>query len=86
MQYYAPGHIAVEHADITSIRLTVTYIEFNSSGSEMLVNMGGDHLYLFNTDNGKSMSEIRFPSLSRSRTKHKTFQCKYKPVSVFAVN
>ncbi|KAH1021874.1 hypothetical protein HUJ04_011358 [Dendroctonus ponderosae] len=86
VQYYAPGHIAIDNADISSIRHAVTYIEFNSAGSEMLVNMGGEHLYLFNIENVKPVSEIRFPSLSRSRTKYKTFQCKCKPEECSSYN
>lgn len=46
--YYSPGHIQqkitriVEHDN-----RAITYLTFNDTGDELLVNMGGDHIYLY---------------------------------------
>ncbi|XP_970829.1 WD and tetratricopeptide repeats protein 1 isoform X1 [Tribolium castaneum] len=61
VQYYAPGHLARENAGIMSIKLSVTYIAFNSAGSEMLVNIGGEQIYLFDVNNSRHINELKIP-------------------------
>uniref|UniRef100_A0A6P7FJM8 WD and tetratricopeptide repeats protein 1-like n=1 Tax=Diabrotica virgifera virgifera TaxID=50390 RepID=A0A6P7FJM8_DIAVI len=62
-QYYAPGHLAVENAKMINYKLAVTNISFNSAGSEMLANMGGEHIYLFNVNNSRHISDMQVPPI-----------------------
>ncbi|XP_072380257.1 WD and tetratricopeptide repeats protein 1-like [Diabrotica undecimpunctata] len=62
-QYYAPGHLAVENAKMINYKLAVTNISFNSAGSEMLANMGGEHIYLFNVNNSRHISDMQVPQI-----------------------
>lgn len=61
VQYYAPGHLARDSGGDISYKLAATYIAFNSAGSEMLVNMGGEQIYLFDVDNPRSIHDLRVP-------------------------
>ncbi|XP_060523849.1 WD and tetratricopeptide repeats protein 1-like isoform X2 [Cylas formicarius] len=63
VQYYAPGHLAIEYSNVVSYRLAATYISFNAAGSEMLVNMGGEQIYLFNVNNPRHINEMRIPQV-----------------------
>ncbi|CAH1955481.1 unnamed protein product [Acanthoscelides obtectus] len=56
VQYYAPGHLAVENASATTFKLAATYVSFNAAGSEMLVNIGGEQIYLFDVNNSRFVS------------------------------
>ncbi|XP_066150426.1 WD and tetratricopeptide repeats protein 1-like [Euwallacea fornicatus] len=75
-QYYAPGHLALDNLNTSSSRYVVTYIAFNSSGSEMLVNMGGEQIYLFDVNRERQINEIRFSKLMDSRRKLGVYKCK----------
>lgn len=81
VQYYAPGHLAIDNVNIANFRYATTYIAFNSAGSEMLVNMGGEQIYLFDVNHERPVNEIRLPSFSEVTTKYNTYKCKCKPVS-----
>lgn len=61
VQYYAPGHLVYENAEINSIKLSVTYIAFNQEGSEMLVNIGGEQIYLFDVNHSRHCNELKIP-------------------------
>ena len=61
VQYYAAGHLARENAGVMSIKLSVTYVAFNSAGSEMLVNVGGEQIYLFDVNNNRHINELMIP-------------------------
>lgn len=61
MQYYAPGHLARDSGLDNSYKLAATYIAFNSAGSEMLVNLGGEQIYLFDVNNARSSQVMRIP-------------------------
>ncbi|VEN50949.1 unnamed protein product [Callosobruchus maculatus] len=61
VQYYAPGHLAVENAAATTFKLAATYVSFNSAGSEMLVNIGGEQIYLFDINNSRHIKEMMVP-------------------------
>ncbi|KAG5882508.1 hypothetical protein JTB14_008481 [Gonioctena quinquepunctata] len=64
VQYYAPGHLAVKNAKTTGFKLAATNISFNSAGSEMLVNMGGEQIYLFDINKSRQISEMQVPNFS----------------------
>nr|CAI5853981.1 unnamed protein product [Callosobruchus analis] len=61
VQYYAPGHLAVENAAATTFKLAATYVSFNAAGSEMLVNIGGEQIYLFDVNNSRHIKEMMVP-------------------------
>ena len=48
-QYYVAGHLPVKLPDYNSrLRVLVaTYVTFSPNGTELLVNMGGEQVYLF---------------------------------------
>ncbi|XP_055918043.1 WD and tetratricopeptide repeats protein 1 [Eupeodes corollae] len=46
--YYSPGHIhQATQRYIDHDSRAITYLTFNDAGNELLVNMGGDHIYLY---------------------------------------
>ncbi|KAK9874970.1 hypothetical protein WA026_005786 [Henosepilachna vigintioctopunctata] len=61
VQYYSPAHLAKESFNLLSFKLAATYIAFNSAGNEMLVNMGGEQIYLFDVNSSKHINEIMIP-------------------------
>ncbi|KAL3277403.1 hypothetical protein HHI36_012752 [Cryptolaemus montrouzieri] len=61
VQYYSPGHLAKESFSLMTFKLAATYIAFNSAGTEMLVNMGGEQIYLFDVNSSKHINEIMIP-------------------------
>lgn len=81
MQYYAPGHLAAENVYSSNNRYVVTYIAFNAAGSEMLVNMGGEQIYLFDVNKGTPVNEILVPPVSVIKRNHSVYQCRCTLVS-----
>ncbi|KAJ8965028.1 hypothetical protein NQ314_004426 [Rhamnusium bicolor] len=75
VQYYAPGHLAMENASVTNFKLAATYISFNPAGSEMLVNMGGEQIYLFDINNTRHVNELQVPQFSGNRRKMPVYKC-----------
>lgn len=61
MQYYAPGHLARDSGLENSFKLAATYIAFNTFGSEMLVNLGGEQIYLFDVNNARNTNIMHVP-------------------------
>lgn len=49
------------------MKLAATYIAFNAAGTEMLVNMGGDHIYLFDVNNPRHVSDLRIPEYTSKK-------------------
>lgn len=84
VQYYAPGHLAIENASATNFKLAATYISFNLTGSEMLVNMGGEQIYLFDINKSRHIKELQVPQYNNGKRKvnHKC-QCKTVSISFF---
>ncbi|KAF5308666.1 hypothetical protein FQR65_LT06127 [Abscondita terminalis] len=74
VQYYAPGHLARDFRGDMSYKLAATYVTFDSTGSDMLVNMGGEQIYLFDINNPRYVSELRIPSnfSRRKNSRYKT--------------
>lgn len=69
VQYYAPGHLARDSGGDNIYKLSATYIAFNSSGSEMLLNLGGEQIYLFDVNYPRSTNEMRIPQeVAKKRT------------------
>ncbi|GJQ74429.1 hypothetical protein Trydic_g21299 [Trypoxylus dichotomus] len=61
VQYYAPGHLARDYSEDLADKLAATYVTFNSSGTELLVNMGGEHIYLFDLNSSRHIDELAMP-------------------------
>uniref|UniRef100_A0A4W3JQ19 WD and tetratricopeptide repeats 1 n=1 Tax=Callorhinchus milii TaxID=7868 RepID=A0A4W3JQ19_CALMI len=53
VQYYVAGHLPVKQPDYNNrLRVLVaTYVAFSPDGTELLVNMGGEQVYLFDLTN-----------------------------------
>ncbi|XP_054012474.1 WD and tetratricopeptide repeats protein 1-like [Hylaeus anthracinus] len=52
-QYFIAGHL--QSRQRKSRILTTTYLNFSADGNELLVNMGGEQIYLFDINNPKSL-------------------------------
>ncbi|KAK0179561.1 hypothetical protein PV327_005302 [Microctonus hyperodae] len=50
-QYFIAGHLRSSHLRDNSRSFASTYITFSADGSELLVNMGGEQIYLFDINN-----------------------------------
>lgn len=61
VQYFSPGHLARDHVMHNSFRHVATYIAFDATGKDLLVNMGGDHVYLYDVNNSRNMDELSRP-------------------------
>lgn len=62
VQYYSPGHLAKDCKDEDlGDKLAATYVTFNRSGTELLVNMGGEHIYLYDLNNSQHIDELSVP-------------------------
>ncbi|KOC65400.1 WD and tetratricopeptide repeats protein 1 [Habropoda laboriosa] len=53
-QYFIAGHLHSRQREGNRC-LTTTYLTFSADGNELLVNMGGEQIYLFDINNPKSM-------------------------------
>lgn len=88
VEYYAPGHLARDSGGDMSYKLAATYIAFNSAGSEMLVNMGGEQIYLFDVNNTRTVNELRVPQNMVKRSKNglnSLCHCKVRGVKHFSM-
>lgn len=52
-QYFIAGHLHPRQRD-GNRNLTTTYLTFSADGNELLVNMGGEQIYLFDINNPKN--------------------------------
>lgn len=68
VQYYAPGHLARCTGEMR-YKLAATYVTFDPTGSELLVNMGGEQVYLFDVDNPKYLKEMQMPDIGMRNPK-----------------
>ncbi|CAH0553060.1 unnamed protein product [Brassicogethes aeneus] len=75
VQFYAPGHLAKDNATINNLKFVATYVSFNSAGSEMLVNIGGEQIYLFDVNNSRHINELQVPQFSTKNTKTESYKC-----------
>ncbi|XP_060813250.1 WD and tetratricopeptide repeats protein 1-like isoform X1 [Bombus pascuorum] len=53
-QYFIAGHLHSRQRD-SNRSLTTTYLTFSADGNELLVNMGGEQIYLFDINNPKNL-------------------------------
>lgn len=62
VQYYSPGHLSKDNGGEHHYRISVTYVAFNAAGTELLVNMGSEHVYLFDLNNPRPNNLLKTPS------------------------
>lgn len=77
VQYFAPGHLARCGGDMR-FKLAATYVTFDPTGTQLLVNMGGDQVYLFDMNNTKDnpIQKLKFPeSYVEKPLKHDDEDC-----------
>ncbi|KAL5285981.1 WDTC1 family protein [Megaselia abdita] len=63
VQYFCPGQF-LDWKRMDFMNLSISYLTFNSQGTELLVNMGGDHVYLYDlydSTNPKFLNLPEFP-------------------------
>ncbi|KAL7636304.1 UNVERIFIED_CONTAM: hypothetical protein RMT77_013063 [Armadillidium vulgare] len=69
VQFYVPGHLPAKmrefHRKYRS--LATTYLSYDADGTHLLANLGGDHIYLFDTLNAKVPKEYTKPLRSTSK-------------------
>ncbi|CAL7932852.1 unnamed protein product [Xylocopa violacea] len=53
-QYFIAGHLHSRQRD-SNRSFTTTYLTFSADGNELLVNMGGEQIYLFDVNNPKNL-------------------------------
>ncbi|XP_046426357.1 WD and tetratricopeptide repeats protein 1-like [Neodiprion fabricii] len=54
-RYFVAGHLRTRHQDQKRNRsLAATYLTFSADGNDLLVNMGGEQIYLFDVNKGSS--------------------------------
>lgn len=51
--YYCPGHLNKLKDRKSGFSKAITYLTFSSDGTELLVNMGGEQIYLYDLYNAK---------------------------------
>ncbi|XP_076292142.1 WD and tetratricopeptide repeats protein 1-like isoform X1 [Lasioglossum baleicum] len=53
-QYFIAGHLQSRQRD-NNRSITTTYLTFSADGNELLINMGGEQIYLFDINNPKNV-------------------------------
>merc|ERR1719300_1764041 len=75
-RYFVPGHLSVLNVLTTAAKkrrrrlLAVTYATFSPDGSELLVNMGGEQVYLYdvNDSSPKVIDSVNFKEFMRDES------------------
>ncbi|XP_053680694.1 WD and tetratricopeptide repeats protein 1 [Anopheles nili] len=65
VKYFCPGHLGNKHRSITGTfhNKTVTYLTFSPDGTELLTNMGSDHIYLYDINRPANPLFLELPKL-----------------------
>lgn len=81
IKYYSPGHLLVRLADLKRRYkyYSITYLTFNANGSELLVNLSGEQIYLYDVNSCKS-SQFKYNSFQSMLS---DLTCKLNRYSVF---
>ena len=67
--YYTPGHLPMRVNEYRKRMktLSITCLTFSPDGRELLVNLGGEQIYLFDVNNdGKSVTKFKYDSFRES--------------------
>lgn len=65
VQYFIPGHIHIEGPGAIKKHQNIgtTYLTFSPDGRELLVNLGGEHIYLYDLLNQKDSTYCAVPKV-----------------------
>ncbi|XP_058129120.1 WD and tetratricopeptide repeats protein 1-like [Anopheles ziemanni] len=64
VKYFCPGHLnGDEKVNMQYNFKTITYLTFSPDGTELLVNMGSDHIYLFEINGSRQPVFLELPKL-----------------------
>lgn len=67
--YYSPGHISKNNTKrIEHESRAITYLTFNSTGTELLVNMGAEHIYIYDLQNAEQPVFLNLPEFKTTNT------------------
>ncbi|XP_065353330.1 WD and tetratricopeptide repeats protein 1 isoform X1 [Cloeon dipterum] len=67
-QYFAPGHLpSVGSKNGRTGKTVITYLTFSSDGTELLVNLGGEQIYLFDVQNNRRPYTFYLPQQDKSK-------------------
>lgn len=64
VKYYCPGHLSSKPKSIT--HRAATYITFSPDGTELLVNMGAEQIYLYDINNSKEPEFLNLPAYKKN--------------------
>lgn len=62
--YFCPGHISDEKE--TWSNCAITFVSFNPDGTELLVNMGGEQIYLYDINKSKEPEYLNLPRFHKN--------------------
>ncbi|XP_072153269.1 WD and tetratricopeptide repeats protein 1 isoform X2 [Bemisia tabaci] len=73
VQYFTAGHLNRRTMDLKSVRsFSTTYLIFSENGEDLLVNLGGEHIYLFNMAQRRVADSFHLPTSTESFYKFST--------------
>ncbi|KAK7108463.1 WD and tetratricopeptide repeats protein 1-like [Littorina saxatilis] len=78
VQYFIAGHLPQKQSDYRKRYRTLasTYVTFSPTGQELLVNLGGEQIYLFDINSQRSSAALRYlPPTSQAATSHAKAAC-----------
>jgi len=71
VQYFVPGHVHSNEPNTTNKNknIGITYLTFSPDGQELLVNYGGDYVYLYNLSHQVESAFCNIPKVMREQSK-----------------
>uniref|UniRef100_A0A182J123 WD and tetratricopeptide repeats protein 1 n=1 Tax=Anopheles atroparvus TaxID=41427 RepID=A0A182J123_ANOAO len=63
VRYFCPAHLNSDEKTHIQYFKTITYLTFSPDGTELLVNMGTDHIYLYNINSSRQPVFLELPKL-----------------------
>lgn len=84
--YFAAGHLPLKYPKKRFRTLASTYVAFGPDGSELLANLGGEQIYLFNINQPRRPKNFDLPSFPASHPNglHKSFSEESNPTNGFS--
>lgn len=69
VQYFVPGHIHLDEPKVTNKNknIGITYLTFSPDGQELLVNYGGEYVYLYNLASETDNAFCNIPKVMKTR-------------------
>ncbi|XP_052865980.1 WD and tetratricopeptide repeats protein 1 [Anopheles cruzii] len=63
VKYFSPGHLGSMEKALVYNQKAVTYVTFSPDGTELLANMGSDHIYLYDINSTRHPLFLQLPKL-----------------------